>query len=1602
MTSMRTIPILCLLMTLGLGAAAAAADDLPADIVVNGGFALDADRDGCPDGWGKAQGVAMRSDAEGSWLRIERPGAGVSQRIRLDPSWYKLGLSLRMRTSGVVVGDAGWKDARLAMTFVDGAGQRVGNWPNVFHASGTTAWTVCERTYAIPKGAAFLQLAPTNYGTAGTADFAAIRIAVVQGAAQQEDLPLPAGQAAPWEAGSAASVSSPTRGRICLNGLWRFLPVIGEAAPRVPANGEGWGWFKVPGMWPGPSGTPVQTVHLSPWLEQAGADPGKMEQAWYRRDISVPVAWAGRRVAVEFTMLQTHAKVFIDGKAVGEAWFPGGPVDITAGVVPGTTQSLALLVTARPLDAESKEFMAPDRVMSSKTRLNMKGVTGDVFLLSGPNTESIADVLVLTSTRKGEIRLDVGLAAVSRAGARLRMAATVSERGAPVKSFVSEPFTAADLKDGRFSFAAPWPDAKRWDPDTPQNVYEVAVKLLAEDGSLLDESLPETFGFREFWADGRDLMLNGAPIHLRALCVSSICGQADRASLEANLAMCRRSAAYGFNFFITGNYGFTPGQTGYLDGFYEAADRTGMLVSCSLPHGNNFNWLKTPEDQARYRELATWVIRRVQNHPSVVAYAVNHNATGYYGDQNPSKIDGVYDPAMVDDPGSPIGPGFRSRRVQAELAAAIAKSCDPSRLVYHHQSGNLGDLYTINTYLNWAPLQERSDWLEHWSTVGVKPLFLVEWGLPHIASWSSYRGPSFIWRTEAFQQIWDSEFAVAYRGEEAFRMTPEKVNMTRAEERLWAAGKPFLFGILAEYLRKVEGNYLGIQALMASDNWRSHRGWGVSAMLPWDQEALWHRVAPTAPRERPARPGELQRPGIIPDLITPGRDYLYEEDQAAFAPTPLGMAFRRWNRPQLAFIGGGAADGFTGKARNFAPGETVAKQLVILNDGRRTRTCSYRVKASFATQDIAGSVAVPAGGKVLVPMSWAVPAGLADPDQRLTAAVDFGDGETQSDEFELQVVSAPPGLRLTAKVELFDPQGLTAPMLDRLGVAYTRMQGRAPAADCGILVVGREALADPSAVLDLARIATGLKVVVFEQTYETLLNRFGLRSNIHGVRNAFVRAPGHPILAGLTEANLRDWRGASTLTPPHIDTPAFETHDPRWSWCGLESTRVWRCGNRGTVASVLIEKPAKGDWLPLVDCGFDLQYAPLLQHAEGDGCIVFCQLDVSGRTEADPAAALICRNLLAYLDAFAPAPRRSVAYAGGAAGAALLDTLGVACAGAKAPGETLLVLGGGGGAGREGLLRQVEEGLNVLALGLDAAEIAALLPGVAAARASTQASAMAECLGLPEFAGTSNADLHWRTLLPFAALEGVPADRGTAALAVIARGRGRIVLCQAAPWMFDYAAKPYLRSTYRRNAFLVSRLLANLGAPATAQMAGCFARPEPRCRLPLAEGWRGEPDRTQAGREQGWWKPDFPDAGWAPIKVPGMFDLLRQDLAGYDGVFWYRHHFAIPAGMEIEDATLWIGPVDDESWVWLNGEFLGEVTKATHPNNYWSAPREYRLRPGLLRRDGDNVLVIRANDVYLNGGLASTPELRTHAPWFDGPCVQESVVDDNPYRYYRW
>ena len=478
-----------------------------------------------------------------------------------------------------------------------------------------------------------------------------------------------------------------------------------------------------------------------------------------------------------------------------------------------------------------------------------------------------------------------------------------------------------------------------------------------------------------------------------------------------------------------------------------------------------------------------------------------------------------------------------------------------------------------------------------------------------------------------------------------------------------------------------------VQAAYTTDNWRAFRTWGLSGNSPWEHDRFWklrdgfqHRR-----QDLPVDWDNLQQPGYSPDFI----DHTYARFDLAYqrsdwVASPTAQSLLRNNMPLLGWIAG-KPEHFTTKDHTFYPGETIEKQLIVINNSRLTVTCDASWSADLgAAVRGAKQVVIPTGDQARVPVQLKLPADLAPGKYQITASFKFSTGESQEDSFTLQVIprSAPP--RPASKIALFDPPGQTAKLLAGLGVTCQPVDAAADLSGFDVLLIGKGALTVDGPAPALKRVRDGLKVVVFEQTAEVLEKRLGFRVEEYGLRQVWPRVPDSPLLAGLKAENLRDWRGSSTLLPP---TLAY-TLSPRYNgaptvrWCGLEVTRLWRCGNWGNVASVLIEKPPRGDFLPIVDGGYALQYSPLLEYREGRGLVLFCQMDVTARTESDPAAETLAGNILRYVDAWRPAPRRTAVYAGEPAGLAWLAACGVEAApfkGEPPAADQVLVVGPGGG-----------------------------------------------------------------------------------------------------------------------------------------------------------------------------------------------------------------------------------------------------------------------------------------------------------------------------------
>ncbi len=334
-------------------------------------------------------------------------------------------------------------------------------------------------------------------------------------------------------------------------------------------------------------------------------------------------------------------------------------------------------------------------------------------------------------------------------------------------------------------------------------------------------------------------------------------------------------------------------------------------------------------------------------------------------------------------------------------------------------------------------MRERSDWFEHGATRGVKPLFLCEYGLPLSWNWTMYRGWYRGRRTFGGAKVpWEfclAEWNAQFLGDRAFRISGmEKANL-RWEAAQARAGRLWH---RRDYPYRVGSNprrFPGRQAVWAAyitENRRAYRTWGVSGISPWNHGVLF-RVREGVDRSRKDLEVDwdaLQRPGFSPDYV----DERYERMDLAFersdwTPTVAGRALIRHNRPLLAYLGGRPGR-FTARDHDYLPGETVEKQLIVINNSRETVTadCSWSLALPRALSG-RKKVTVATGEQVRIPLRFALPPGLAPGTYELTARVAFRGAEShgaeaRDDRFPIQVLPEPPALETSARIALFDPR----------------------------------------------------------------------------------------------------------------------------------------------------------------------------------------------------------------------------------------------------------------------------------------------------------------------------------------------------------------------------------------------------------------------------------------------------------------------------------------------------------------------------------------------------------------------------------------------------
>lgn len=929
-------------------------------------------------------------------------------------------------------------------------------------------------------------------------------------------------------------------------------------AERIAVSRSGWQWTEAED---GLKSFPAASAKWKHGSEARTSDPRIGTNGWIRGSFFVPRGKGPKThlATLEFPSIGGNLVVFVNGKKAGERLGPFGFLDVTDCILPGTN---SLLVYATSVYRDVSQTEAEDEL-----RNYMKRSTRDRF----PRRAGVCLDPVLHLTKRTGGVFDAW-AETSWREKRLTVFAKVPGKPAEVPVVVRDAsgkiVKRAKIPSGKDRVDIPWTDPILWDIDKGY-LYTCEV----DDYSF-------KFGFREVWTEGRTVMMNGHPLHLR---IEMTWFPLD----EGNLPFFRQLGLNAMYVQAHPNAWFrywyeVPDYAGVSGAFksgemLDLADREGIAIMLpAVTAAPMFDLVHAKDADrwwAKYREMNEYFLARTRHHPSVIASCVSMNIFNPKDAISPQSI-GV---RRTWQSYQQMGGQWPWKAKLVYEACKIVKAIDPTRLVYGHAEGCVGgDLATANNYQNLTPAQEVWDYPELWAKNGDMPYFACEFG--------TYDGSYF----KEFKRCLLTEYDAIYLGPRAYADETDAYRDKLIETGL----KNNFYGASITEIRDLSPAYDDLQDRFeraADVSWRSY---GMFA---------WHHFI--------------------------GGKY--------GSPTNLnvhGRSQTKYMQPFLGYVGGWPEH--PDKTHVYRPGERVEKGLVAMWDSGRG---PLDVAAGWRVVPAAGGRHV-AGGKdrfTLTPfaitnrlVSFKAPS----PGKWALEAVFAFDGKKVRDRFEFEVRGASAAPRLARRVWLYDPRhesGWVTNVVE--GVKIFPMGGDASLLDPkrDILVIGRRAVNSDSSQPHTAELVkAGLRVLYLEQMPASW-DLLGLTRNADVfARNAFFAVPKATgalakLYEGLDEGDLAYWRGRPTLTREYAYT--------RQNICGAP-----KGSGRHAIASTVFEIPTSPGYRPLLVCEFDLAYSPLIEWDYGRGCVVYSSLDFTDRVGSDVSATALAANVFRYLDAVEP------------------------------------------------------------------------------------------------------------------------------------------------------------------------------------------------------------------------------------------------------------------------------------------------------------------------------------------------------------------------------
>ncbi len=365
-----------------------------------------------------------------------------------------------------------------------------------------------------------------------------------------------------------------------------------------------------------------------------------MDHVTYRRELTIPKAWAGRVIRLEFGGVNYGAEIFLDGKKAGEHAGPNMPfvVDLTGVAEPG--KSYALEVRAYhsrhynidglcqvPVGFDYEYWRAMHNPgWTSKTAY---GIVKYVRLVSLP-LQYVKDVVVRTSVMHDTLGFDVTLANAGDQPAKLELSATLSSwNRSPWKypdipsRIVTVPVhgeTNVDVEGIRWGLGP----KSYWWPNIPfRENYLAQLHLLhlalEKDGKTVAEKT-QRFGFVEHAEGPYYYTVNG--VRYTGMSDATAEAQLSEFSAYAQLAAYKTAAACRETWRRFMRLGINMNrihQSTPTDLMLDTADEAGFML---IPETGIRGWHNQGWNLPNLSQAEREMIAHARNHPSVARFSL--------------------------------------------------------------------------------------------------------------------------------------------------------------------------------------------------------------------------------------------------------------------------------------------------------------------------------------------------------------------------------------------------------------------------------------------------------------------------------------------------------------------------------------------------------------------------------------------------------------------------------------------------------------------------------------------------------------------------------------------------------------------------------------------------------------------------------------------------------------------------------------------------------------------------------------------------------------------------------------------------------------------